>query len=122
MLILFLRRFPLLLPGMKFLLGLLSHKVLGLVLPLGPYIFLTHRLLFHCIVHLKRTSHLFDPKETLFAYCLSLRDSLHDPSSFLVYVGYQNDTRRVSPSIWLSLMMGDHVSSKFLGRHGLYIL
>src|SRR6266498_128286 len=117
MLIPSLRWFPLLLPGMKFLLGLLSHRILGLVLPLDPYIFLTYRLLFHCIVYLKCTSHLFDPKGILFAYCSSLRDSPHDPSSSLVYVGYQNDMRRVSPSIWLSLMMGDHVSSRFLGWH-----
>src|SRR6266498_325924 len=107
---------------MKFLLGLLSYRVLELVLLLGPYIFLTHRFLSHCIVHLKRTSHLFDLKRTLFAYYSSLRDSPHDPSSSLVYVRYQNDMRRVSSSIWLSLVMGDHVSSRFLGWHGLYIL
>src|SRR6266542_956980 len=100
---------------MKFLLGLLSYRVLELVLLLGPYIFLTHRLLSHCIVHLKRTSHLFDPKETLFACCSSLRDSLHDPSSSPVYVVYQNDMRRVPLSIWLFLVMGDHVLSEFLG-------
>src|SRR6266540_325650 len=113
MLIPFLLRFPLLLLGMKFLLGLLSHKVLELILPLGPYIFLTHRLLFHCIVHLRRTLHLFGPKGTLFAYCSSLRGNLHDPSSFLVYVVYQSGMRRVPPSIWLSLVMGDHVSLMF---------
>src|SRR6266542_7016247 len=103
---------------MKFLLGLLSHRVLELVLPLGPYIFLTHRLLFHCIVRLKRTLHLFSPKGTLFVCCSSLRGSLHGPSSSPVYVEYQNSMRRVPPSIWLSLMMGDHASSTFLGRHG----
>src|SRR6266540_2305081 len=112
----FLRRFPLLLLGMKFLLGLPFHKVLGLVLLLGPYIFLTHRLLFHCIVCLKRTSHLFGPKGTLFEYYSSLRGNLHGPSSFPVCVEYQNDMRRVPPSIWLSLVMGDHASSKSLGR------
>src|SRR6266498_4605047 len=106
---------------MKFLLSLLSHKVLGLVLPLGPYIFLTHRLLSRYIVHLKRTLHPFDPKGTLFEYYSSLRGNLHDPSSFLVYVGCQSGMRIVLPSIWLSLVMGDHASSKFLGRHGLYI-
>src|SRR6266540_6798010 len=104
----FLRRFPLLLPGMKFLLDLLSHKVLGLVLPLGLYIFLTHRLLFRCIVRLKCTLHLSGPKGTLFVYCSSLRDSLHGPSSFPAYVVCQNGMRRVLPSIWLSLVMGDH--------------
>src|SRR6266511_2687913 len=98
---------------MKFLLGLLSHKVLGLVLPLGLYIFLTHRLLFYYIVHLKRTLHPFDPKGTLFECYSSLRGSPHDPSSFLVYVGYQSGMRRVLPSIWLSLVMGDHASSTF---------
>src|SRR6266498_2640460 len=98
---------------MKFLLGLLSHKVLELILPLGPYIFLTHRHLFHYIVHSKRTSHPFGPKGTLFVYCSSLRGSLYGPSSFLAYVVCQNDMRRVSPSIWLSLMMGDHASSMF---------
>src|SRR6266540_6499767 len=107
---------------MKFLLGLLFYKVLGLVLPLGPYISLTHRLLFHYIVRLKRTLHLFGPKGTSFVYSLSLRDSSYDPSSFLVYVGYQNGMRKVPLSIWLSLVMGDRVSSKFLGRHGPCIL
>src|SRR6266536_4374322 len=109
----FLRRFPLSLLGIKFLLGLLFHKVLELILPLGPYIFLTHRLPFHYIVRLKRTLHPFGPKGTLFEYCSSLRGSLHDPSSFLVYVGYQSGMRRVLPSIWLSLVMGDHASSMF---------
>src|SRR6266540_2314213 len=109
----FLRRFPLLLLGMKFLLGLLFHKILGLVLPLGPCISLTHRLLSRCIVHLKRTLHLFDPKETLFEYYSSLRGSPHGPSFSLIYVGCQSDMRRVLPSIWLSLVMGDHASSKF---------
>src|SRR6266542_3200764 len=98
---------------MKFLLGLLFYKVLGLVLPLGPYISLTHRLLFHYIVCLKRTLHLFSPKGTLFEYYSSLRGSLHDPSSFLVYVGCRSGMRRVLPSIWLSLVMGDHASSTF---------
>src|SRR6266540_7435189 len=111
MLVPFLRRFPLLLLGMKFPLGLLFHKVLGLVLSLGPYIFLTCRLPFHYIVRLKRTLHPFSPKGTLFEYCSSLRGSLHDLSSFLIYVIYQNDMRRVLPSIWLSLVMGDHTSS-----------
>src|SRR6266542_6797724 len=109
----FLRRFPLLLLGMKFLLGLLFHKVLGLVLPLGPYIFLTHRLLFRYIVRLKHTSPLFGPKGTLFVCCSSLRGNLHGPSSFPAYVVCQNGMRRVPPSIWLSLMMGDHASSMF---------
>src|SRR6266542_2811354 len=104
---------------MKFLLGLLFHKLLGLVLPLGPYIFLTHRLLSHYIVRLKRTLHPFGPKGTLFEYYSSLRGNPHDPSFSLVYVIYQNDMRRVPPSIWLSLVMGNHVSSKFLGWHGL---
>src|SRR6266498_913001 len=122
MLIPFLRRFPLLLLSMKFLLGLLSHKVLELVLPSGPYIFLTHRLLFHCIVHLRRTLHLFGPKGTLFEYYSSLKGNPHVPSSFQVYAGCQNNMRRVPPSIWLSLVMGDHVSSKFLGWHGPCIL
>src|SRR6266542_5309666 len=103
---------------MKFLLGLLSHKVLGLVLPLGPYIFPTHRLLCHCIKRLRRISRLFGPKGTLFVCCSSLRGSWHDPSSFQVYVEYQSGMRRVLPSIWLSLVMGDHASSKSLGRHG----
>src|SRR6266498_4756450 len=101
MLVPFLRQFPLLLLGMKFLLGLLFHKVLGLVLSLGSYIFLTRRLLFRYIVRLKRTLHLFGPKGTLSAYCSSLRNSLHGPSSFLVYAGCQNDMRRVPPFIWL---------------------
>src|SRR6266498_138424 len=95
---------------MKFLLGLLSHKVLELVLPLDPYISLTHKLLSHYIVHLTCTLHLFDLKGILFACCSSLRDSPHDPSSSLVYVVYQSDMRRVPLSIWLSLVMGDHVS------------
>src|SRR6266498_1204966 len=107
---------------MKFLLGLLSHKVLELVLPLGPYIFLTRRLLFHCIVRLKRTLHLFGPKGTLSEYYSSLRGSPHGPSSFQVYARCQNGMRRVLPSIWLFLVMGDHVSSKFLGRYGPCIL
>src|SRR6266540_764510 len=110
----FLRRFPLLLLGMKFLLGLLFHKVLGLVLPLGPCISLTHRLLSRYIVCLKRTLHPFSPKGTLSRCCSSLRDSLHGPSSFLVYVVCRSGMRRVLPSIWLSLVMGDHASSKFL--------
>src|SRR6266542_2784100 len=104
---------------MKFLLGLLFHKVFGLVLPLGPYIFLTHRLLFHYIVCLKYTLHLFDPKRTLFAYCSSLRGSPHVPSSSLAYAVYQNGIRRVLPSIWLSSVTGGHVSSMSLGWHGL---
>src|SRR6266498_3364414 len=98
----FLRRFPLLLLGMKFLLGLLFHKVLGLVLPLGPYIFLTRRLLFHYIKRLRRISRLFDPKGTLFEYYSSLRGSPHVPSSSLVCAKYRNDMRRVPLSIWLS--------------------
>src|SRR6266542_1223003 len=97
---------------MKFLLGLLSHKVLGLVLPLDPYIFLTHRLLSRYIVHLKRTLYPFDPKRTLSECCSSLRGSLHGPSSFPVYVEYRSGMKRVSPSIWLSLMMGGHASLK----------
>src|SRR6266540_2754505 len=108
----FLRRFPLSLLGIKFLLSLLFHKVLELVLPLGLYTFLTHRLLFHYIKHLRRISRLFGPKGTLPEYYSSLRDNLHGPSSFLVYVGYQNGMRRVLPSIWLSLVMGDHASLK----------
>src|SRR6266498_2682304 len=107
---------------MKFLLGLLFHKVLGLVLPLGLYISLTHRLLFRCIVRLKRTLHLFSPKGTLFEYYSSLRGSPYGPSSSLVYVGYQSDMRRVLSSIWLFLVMGDHASSKSLGWHGPCIL
>src|SRR6266540_2224083 len=103
---------------MKFLLGLLSHKVLELVLPSGPYIFLTHILLFHCIVRLKRTLHLFGPKGTLFEYYSSLKGNPHVPSSFQVYVVCQNGMRRVPPSIWLSLVTGDHASSTSLGRHG----
>src|SRR6266542_482308 len=118
----FLRRFPLLLLGMKFLLGLLFHKVLELVLPLGPYIFLTRRLLFHYIVHLKRTLHLFSLKGTLSECCSSLRGNLHGPSSFPVCVKYQNGMRRVLPSIWLSLVMGDHASLKFSGWYGPCIL
>src|SRR6266511_2956722 len=109
----FLRQFPLLLLGMKFLLGLPFHKVLGLVLPLGPYIFLTRRLLSRCIKRLRRISCLFGPKGTLFECCSSLRGNLHDPSSSLVYVGYRSGMRRVLPSIWLSLVMGDHASSTF---------
>src|SRR6266545_6789272 len=108
----FLQRFPLLLLGMKFLLGLPFHKVLGLVLPLGPYIFLTHRLLFHYIKRLRRILRLFGPKGTLSVYCSSLKDNLHGPSSFPAYVVCQNGMRRVLPSIWLSLVMGDHASSK----------
>src|SRR6266511_6027768 len=107
---------------MKFLLGLLSHKVLRLVLPLGPYIFLTHKLLFRYIVRLKCTLHPFDPKGILSVCCSSLRGSPHVPSSFLVYVEYRNGMRRVLPSIWLSLVMGDHASSMFYGWHGPYIL
>src|SRR6266542_1362583 len=114
----FLRRFPLLLLGMKFLLGLLSHKVLGLVLPLGPYISLTHRLLFDYIVRLKHILHLFGPKGTLFVCCSSLRGSLHGPSFFLVCAEYQSGMRRAPPSIWLSLVMGDHASLTSLGLHG----
>src|SRR6266542_2847460 len=98
---------------MKFLLGLLFHKVLGLVLPLGPYIFLTHRLLFHYIVRLRRIWRLFGLKGTLFECYSSLRGNLHGPSSFLIYVECQNGMRRVFPSIWLSLVMGNHVSSMF---------
>src|SRR6266498_1480194 len=104
---------------MKSLLGLLSHRVLELVLSLGPCTFLTHRLLFHYIVHLRRTSHLFDPKGTLFEYYSFLKGNLHDPSSFLVYVGCQSGMRRISPSIWLSFGMGDRISSGFSERHGL---
>src|SRR6266498_3415217 len=99
---------------MKFLLGLLFHKVFGLVLPLGPYISLTHRLLSRYIVRLRRTLHLFDPKGILSVCYSSLRDNLHGPSSFPIYVECQNGMRRVPPSIWLSLVMGGHVSSKFL--------
>src|SRR6266540_1837071 len=107
---------------MKFLLGLLFHKVLELVLPLGPYISLTHRLLFHYIKHLRRISRLFGPKGTLSECYSSLRGNLHGPSFSPVYVVYQNGMKRVPPSIWLSLVMGDHASSKSLGRHGPYIL
>src|SRR6266540_4016583 len=103
---------------MKFLLGLPFHKVLGLVLPLGLCIFLTHRLLFHCITHLRRILRLFDPKGTLSECCSSLKGNLHGPSFFPVCVEYQNGMRRIPPSIWLSLVMGDHASSKSLGRHG----
>src|SRR6266542_1311298 len=103
---------------MKFLLGLLFHKVFELVLPLGPYISLTHRLLFHYIVRLKRTLRLFGPKGILFTCYSSLRGNLHGPSSFLVYVRCRSGMRIVFPSIWLSLVMGDHASSMFLGRHG----
>src|SRR6266498_5389686 len=106
---------------MKFLLGLPFHKVLGLVLPLGPYISLTHRLFSHCIVHLRRILRLFDPKGTLSECYSSLRGNLHGPFSFLVYVGCRSGMRRVLPSNWLFLVMGDHASSKFLGRLGLYI-
>src|SRR6266542_2052587 len=98
---------------MKFLLGLLSHKVLGLVLSLGPCIFLTQRLLFHYIKHLRCILRLFSPKGTLSAYCSSLRGNLHGPSSFLIYIGCRSNMRRVLPSIWLSLVMGDHASSMF---------
>src|SRR6266498_3726698 len=118
MLVPFLRRFSLLLLGMKFLLGLLSHKVLGLVLPLGPYIFLTHILLFRYIIHLRHILRLFGPKRTLSVCCSSLRGSPHGPSFFRVYAVCQSDMRRVPPSIWLSLVMGDHALSKSLGRHG----
>src|SRR6266542_6394751 len=97
---------------MKFLLGLLSHKVLELILPLDPYIFLTHRLLFDCIVRLKRTLHLSGPKGTLFVYCSSLKGSPHGTFSSLVYVRCQSSMRRVPPSIGLSLVMGGHASSK----------
>src|SRR6266498_722981 len=117
----FLLQFPLLLLGMKFLLGLLFHKVLELIPPLGPYIFLTRKLLCRYIVRLKRTLHPFGSKGILFAYCSSLRGNLHVPSSSLVYVVYRNGMRRVSPSIWLSLVMGDHALSMFLGRYGPYI-
>src|SRR6266542_5877820 len=96
---------------MKFLLDLLSHKVLGLVLPLGLYIFLTHRLLLRYIIHLRRILCLFDPKGTLSVYCSSLRGNPHGPSSFLVYVECRSNMRKVLPSIWLSLVMGDHASS-----------
>src|SRR6266496_1135484 len=102
---------------MKSLLGLLFHKVLVLILPLGPYIFLTHILLFHYIIHSRRILRLFGPKGTLSEYYSSLRGNLHGPSSFPVYVGYQNGMRRVLPSIWLSLVMGDHASLKSLRRH-----
>src|SRR6266536_3163555 len=102
----FLRRFPLFLLGMKFLLGLLFHKVLGLVLPLGPYIFLTRILLSRYIVRLKRTLHPFSPKRILFVCYSSLRGNLHGPSSSPVYVVCRNGMRRVPPSIWLSLVMG----------------
>src|SRR6266498_388714 len=98
---------------MKFLLGLLFHKVLGLVLPLGLCIFLTHRLLYYCTVHLRRISRLFNPKGTLSMCCSSLRGSPHGPSSFQVYVGCQSGMRRVLPSIWLSLVMDNHASSMF---------
>src|SRR6266542_948292 len=97
---------------MKFLLGLSFHKILELVLPLGPYISLTHRLLPCYIIHLRRILRLFDPKGTLFVCCSSLRSNLHGPSSSLAYVEYQNGMRRVPPSIWLSLVMGDHASSE----------
>src|SRR6266540_3331 len=107
---------------MKFLLDLPFHKVLGLILPLGPYISLTHRLLSRYIKHLRRISRLFDPKGTLSEYYLSSKGNLHGPSSFPVYVVCQNGMRRVPPSIWLSLVMGDHASLMFLGRHGLCIL
>src|SRR6266542_6445622 len=96
---------------MKFLLGLPFHKVLGLVLPLGPYIFLTHILLFHYIIHSRRILRLFDPKGTLFVCYSSLRGSLHGPSSSLVYVGCQSGMKIILPSIGLSLVMGGHVSS-----------
>src|SRR6266542_4089797 len=109
----FFRRFPLLLLGMKFLLGLLFHKVLGLVLPLGPYIFLTHKLLFYYIIRLKRILRLFGPKETLFVCCSSLRGSLHGPSSFPVCAVYQSGMTITLPSIRLSLVTGDHVSLMF---------
>src|SRR6266540_6145657 len=98
---------------MKFLLGLLSHKVLELVLPLGPYIFLTYRLLSRYITHLRRILCLFGPKGILFEYYSSLRGNPHSPSSSLVYVVCQNDMRRVPPFIWLSLVTGDHASSMF---------
>src|SRR6266498_2366752 len=107
---------------MKFLLGLLFHKVLGLVLSLGPYIFLTHILLSRYIVRLKRTLHPFSPKGILFVCYSSLRGNLHGPSSSLVYVVCQSGMRRVLLSIWLSLVMGDHALSKSLGRHGPCIL
>src|SRR6266498_1705297 len=107
------RQFPLLLLGMKFFLDLLFHKILGLVLPLGLYIFLTHRLLFHCIIRLRRILRFFDPKGTLSECCSSLRGNLHDPSSFPVYVGCRSGMMKVLPSIWLSLVMGDHASSMF---------
>src|SRR6266542_4255268 len=113
-----LRRFLLSLLDMKFLLNLLSHRVLELILPLGPCTFLTHRLLYYYTIRLRRILRLFDPKGTLFAYYSSLRGSPHGPSSFLVYVVCRSGMRRVLPSIWLSLVMGDHASSKFLGRHG----
>src|SRR6266498_5032376 len=98
---------------MKFFLGLLFHKVLGLVLLLGPYTFLTRILLFHCIIRLKRILRLFDPKGTLFECYSSLRGNLHDPSSFPIYVGCRSGMMKVLPSIWLSLVMSDHASSMF---------
>src|SRR6266540_3334913 len=98
---------------MKFLLGLLFHKVLVLILPLGPYISLTHRLLFRYIVCLKRTSRPFGPKGTLFVRCSSLRGNLHGPSSSLVYVRCQSGMRIILPSIGLSLVMGGHASLMF---------
>src|SRR6266540_2640426 len=107
---------------MKFLLGLLFHTVLGLVLPLGLYISLTHRLLFRYIIRLKRILHLFNPKRTLSEYYSSLRGNPHGPSSSPVYVECQSGMRRVLPSTWLSLVMGDHASSKSSGRHDPCIL
>src|SRR6266540_678775 len=98
---------------MKFLLSLPFHKVLGLVLPLGPYISPTHRLLFHYIIRLRRILRLFGPKGILSEYYSSLRGNLHGPSSSLAYVGYRNGMRRVPLSIWLFLVIGDHVSLKF---------
>src|SRR6266511_2415994 len=115
MLVPFLRRFSLLLLGMKFLLGLPFHKVLGLVLPLGPYIFLTHILLFRYIIHSRRILRLFDPKGTLSECCSSLRGNLHGPSFFPVCAEYQSGMRKVLPSIWLSFVMGHHASFTVFG-------
>src|SRR6266498_3763192 len=98
---------------MKFLLGLLFYMILESVLPLDPYIFPTRRLLSCYIVHLKRTSHLFDPKGTLSACYSSLKGSLYSPSSFSVYVEYRSDMRRILSFIWLFFVMDDHASLKF---------
>src|SRR6266540_4919276 len=58
----FLLLFLYILLDMMSLLNLLFHKVLVLVLSLGPYIFLTCILLYHYIVHLKCIWHSFCPK------------------------------------------------------------